>query len=157
MPKKRVSKTSSAESPKPQGDIADVVQAAVEQVEEYSRKIALLKEEHPRVFQELMALQEAYNTALEHAEKLVRAHLVFVGPFRARSLRRSYNFQELCELVGEEEFKRMGGRVVTVTSTQFEMTNEAFEEEEFVKLPADVQGKVAKTIVQLQAPKAMKV
>lgn len=71
---------------------------------------------HSEIFSEYRDLVEQYNTALEAAEKAVRAKGVSCGPFDNYSSSVSYDASRMYEMLGEENFLKFGGQIVQRTA-----------------------------------------
>jgi hypothetical protein len=98
------------QNPVPESMIPEVA-AFVEAQERISR----LKESYPEIFEQLDILKDDYNTALEAAEKAVRAQKVSCGPFTLISIQTKYDAEKLYEAVGRDAFLRFGGIEKSVT------------------------------------------
>lgn len=107
---------------------------------EIEQKIKNLKEEYPGVFEELNELQEEYNTALQAADKAVRATQTSCGPFVLSQTATSYDANAFYDAVGRERFLKLGGSIQTVQ--QYSIDKTAFE-------AAAAQGKIAKDTVEV--------
>lgn len=75
-----------------------------------------LKGEFPEVFMRLADLADKYNTAVDKAEKVVRARGVTCGPFVNISSTVKYNAEKMYEEIGEELFYEIGGKVEHVAT-----------------------------------------
>lgn len=92
---------------------------------EAREQIEQLYESYPQVFDQLRQLSEEYNSALEAADKAVRARKVTCGPFVMYQTQTKYHAEKLYEEVGRERFFELGGKVNTVTT--FELDKAKFE------------------------------
>lgn len=82
---------------------------------EAQAKIERLKESFPEVFEQLDHLAKEYNSALEAADKKVRALGVSCGPFDCYQTATTYDPDKLYEELGKDEFLRVGGVIKTIT------------------------------------------
>lgn len=98
---KAIRKVSEAEFP----EVLSFVQAK-EDLEEF-------RAQHAEVFETFDALVERYNTALEAAEKVVRAAEVNCGPFDLYQYTTKYNGEKLFHAVGRDKFLELGGTIGT--------------------------------------------
>jgi hypothetical protein len=73
------------------------------------------KEAHKAIFETFGALAEKYNTAVENAEKVVRAKAVSCGPFDLYQFTVKYDAQKLHDEIGREDFLKVGGKIETST------------------------------------------
>jgi hypothetical protein len=73
------------------------------------------KEENAAVLEQLAALSERYNTALEQAEKVCRSREVGCGPIDLYQFSVKYNASALFNAVGRDQFLVLGGETKTVT------------------------------------------
>ena len=94
----------------PESEIPEVVRLL-----EAKERIDRLKNAHAAVFEQLDELAEQYNTALEAAEKRVRAERVSCGPFDLYQWQTKYDAEKLYEALGHHEFLKVGGVIKTVT------------------------------------------
>lgn len=88
-------------------------------------KLNEFKEENAAVFEVFDELVAEYNTALEKAEKLVRADEVTCGPFVLYQWQTKYDAEKLYDSVGRDEFLRLGGQVKTVP--EYSLDKSTFE------------------------------
>lgn len=77
-------------------------------------EIDALKGEHPEVFLRLADLIDRYNTAVDDADKVVRAKGVSCGPFTNSGNAVKYNPDKMYDELGEELFLKAGGSVASV-------------------------------------------
>ena len=93
---------------------------ALAQYENARAELEHFMKEHEEVFEHFSALTEVYNTSLEQADKTMRAKSleydagVSCGPFRFKNFRESVDADKLFEAVGDDRFRALGGRIVTV-------------------------------------------
>lgn len=88
----------------------------VEEVMDIKLEIDTLKGEYPEVFMRLTDLVDRYNTALEKAEKTVRAQEVSCGPFINFSATVKYDAEAMYDEIGEKLFFEIGGKVEHVAT-----------------------------------------
>ena len=74
-----------------------------------------LRADHPEIFRLYDDLVMRYNTALEAAEKTVRAMGISCGPFDLYSFTPQYNGEKMYEELGKELFLACGGSTTRVT------------------------------------------
>lgn len=92
------------------------------QFEDARAEICAFMETHNEVFTHFAALADVYNTTLEAAEQTVRAKAteyevgVNCGPFKFKNFRTVLNADKLHELVGDDKFLAIGGKIETVPS-----------------------------------------
>ena len=92
--------------------ISDVPQ--VQKVMDLKLEIDALKGEFPEVFMRLADLVDRYNTAVEDAEKIVRATGITCGPFVNFSSSVRYNAEKMYDELGEELFFKAGGKLAEI-------------------------------------------
>lgn len=85
-------------------------------------EIDRFKMNHEAIFQEYSELTERYNSALEAAEKAVRAKGITCGPFINYSTRMTIDADKMYDEIGKEDFLKYGGRIVE--RTVYEIDNE---------------------------------
>lgn len=101
-----------------QKKIATIAPAEIPEVVEFidaNDAIQAFKESHPDVFREYSELVDRYNTALENADKVVRARQVSSGPFDLYSVATKYDAEALYNAVGRDKFLEVGGKLETKT------------------------------------------
>lgn len=94
----------------PIGDVESVQKMADLKVE-----IDALKAEYPEVFMKYADLVDRYNTALEEAEKEVRAKAVSCGDFDNYSTSVKFDPVKMFEELGEDMFLASGGTMSNKT------------------------------------------
>jgi hypothetical protein len=97
------------------------------------------KKTYPGAWEELKEIVDMRNTALESADKTVRAQGVACGPFTVISQSTLVDANALYDAVQREEFLALGGSIQTVQ--QYDIDKKAFE-------ACVAQGKVPKDIVE---------
>ncbi len=78
--------------------------------------IQAFKESHAEVFRQFGELVDRYNTALENAEKVVRARAVGAGPFNLYQFSVKYDAEALYNAIGRDRFLEVGGKLETTTT-----------------------------------------
>ena len=73
------------------------------------------KERNQAVFDELYRIVEEYNTALQEADKAVRATGQSHGPFLREKIVTKYDADKLYDALGHDAFIRAGGIIETVS------------------------------------------
>jgi hypothetical protein len=101
-------------TPGPKIAISDVPE--VQEVQDLKLELDALKGEFPEVFMRLADLADRYNTAVERAEKIVRARGISCGPFINYSASMKYDAEKMYEELGEELFFETGGSVEHVAT-----------------------------------------
>lgn len=92
---------------------------------EAQERINRLKEAYPEIFEQFESLKDEYNSALEAADKAVRARGVSCGPFTMMNTATKYDPTKLYEEVGRDKFLEFGG--VEKTITVFELDKARFD------------------------------
>lgn len=90
----------------------------IEEVQEFvdlEQEIAHLKAENPEIFMQLADLVDRRNTALERAEKIVRAKGITCGPFENYTAVAKYDAQKMYDELGHDMFLKVGGKIGQVT------------------------------------------
>jgi hypothetical protein len=100
--------------PGPKVPISDVPE--VQKVMDLKMEIDALKGEFPEAFMRFADLIDRYNTAVEDAEKVVRARGITCGPFVNSSATMKYDAKKMYDELGEELFLEVGGKIDTVTT-----------------------------------------
>jgi hypothetical protein len=100
-----------AQTAKPADKVSISEVPEVQEVMDLKLELDALKGEFPEVFMRLADLTDKYNTALERAEKTVRAQELSCGPFVNFSATVKYNAEKMYEELGEELFFEIGGSV----------------------------------------------
>jgi hypothetical protein len=77
-------------------------------------RLAEFKEEHGEIFAMYDQLVEERNTALQAAEKIVRAHQVTCGPFVLYQWQTKIDPEKFYDAVGRDNFLKLGGSIDTV-------------------------------------------
>ena len=85
----------------------------VKEFEWAERELEDFKGRHADVFNQYLELAERRNTALEQAEKAVRAKGVSCGPFDGYQTNDRIDAEKLAEIVPEKEFLKYGGQETT--------------------------------------------
>jgi len=85
------------------------VEAFIEVAEKYERVKAFYEE----AVAAITSVQEEYNSALAAAEKVVREEGLSQGPFHVSSKREKVDAEELCRILGEDQFLAIGGTITT--------------------------------------------
>ena len=97
------------------------------------------KEEHAAVFEQLSALVERYNTALQQADQVCRSEQISSGPFDLYQFSTKYDAEKLYNSVGRDAFLQLGGK----------LENKVIYDIDRGRLEACIaQGKVADAVVQ---------
>jgi hypothetical protein len=78
------------------------------------------KARHRAFLEEFRERARSYNSAVEAADKVLRAELASCGPFDLFQIDTSYDAERLYSEVGEEEFKQLGGTVHPVPEYKIE-------------------------------------
>jgi hypothetical protein len=92
----------------PESEIPELVELG-----RLASEIEALAREHAEVFERYRVLVEKYNAELELAEKIVRARGVSSGPFVNTSVSLLYDAKTLCNMLGREVFRSVGGTITT--------------------------------------------
>jgi hypothetical protein len=103
------------------------------------RKLDNFKNKHAALIEELTSLAEAHNTALEAADKAMRANSYTCAPFNLQHFTTKYNADEAFVLLGRNGFLAAGGKVET--KEVYEIDKDRFE-------AAISQGKIADEVVE---------
>jgi len=111
----------------------------VQEFMDIENDIAQLKAAHYDVFSQLDDLIDRRNTALEKAEKEVRARGVTCGPFENFTAKTVYDAEKMYDELGHEQFLAVGGIIKNVT--KYEVDKEKVE-------LAIAQKKIPKECVQ---------
>ncbi len=114
--------------------------AEVQRFLEIRSKLEEFKETHRPIFKQLEMLAEEYNTALEAADKKLRAQKVGSGPFDLFTILCNYDAELLHRELGEDDFLRVGGTIAT--QTVYSLNKEQFEA--FVEA-----GQIPKEVVEV--------
>ncbi len=88
---------------------------AVQELTDLKSELEQFKAEHIDVFTQYKDLVDRYNSALEVAEKEVRAQGVTCGDFENYSVSAKYNPEKMFEELGQELFLNNGGTMAKVT------------------------------------------
>lgn len=99
--------------------------ATIPEVEDFlTAKKALeeLEEQHEDTFGRYRELVAEYNRTLEQADKAVRAQGISVGPFIRSHVVTKIDADKLYDLVGRDEFLRLGGKLETVVQYSIDKT-----------------------------------
>jgi hypothetical protein len=78
-------------------------------LEEVTQRINNFMGTHDNIFNTYGELVDEYNAALSKAEKVVREKGISAGPFQISREYDEYDADKLFELVGREEFLKLGG------------------------------------------------
>lgn len=97
------------------------------------------KKTYQGAYDEFIELGIQYNTALEAADKVMRAREASSGPIEMLGYSASFNANALYDAVGREDFLKLGGSVQTIQ--QYDIDKKQFEG--YV-----VQNKVPKAVVE---------
>lgn len=73
------------------------------------------KDSHVEVFEEWAGLVEKYNTAMQNADKAVRAREVTCGPWVCAHFTTKYDAETLYNHLGRDKFLEVGGRIEAKT------------------------------------------
>lgn len=87
------------------------VVAAFERVQ---RELREAEEANPAIFRKLRDLSSRYNSLLDQSHEYVKKSGESCGPFVVSNQRNSYDAESLFNLLGEQEFRRIGGKVEEV-------------------------------------------
>lgn len=104
-------------SKKPPNEVREVMEflEAMERLEQF-------RMQHATVFAEYERLAADYNQKLEAADKEVRAQQVTCGPFDLYQFATSYDAKVLYDLIGRDQFLRVGGSEKRETTYQIDKT-----------------------------------
>lgn len=105
---------------------------------EVEKQLDSWKAAYPGAYEELREIIEARNTALENADKAIRAKEVSCGPFTLLHYTVHVDENALYDAVGKDEFLKIGGAIQTVQ--KFTVDKKAFD-------TAIVQKKVPASVV----------
>lgn len=98
---------------------------AVLSFERTQRELEELEAENPEIFKKLRDISERYNSLLDYAHKYVRNSGQSSGPFIVTSKRTAYDGEKLFNLLGETEFRAIGGEIRTKTEYAISSQNVA--------------------------------
>ena len=122
--------------------VDDIIE--VQHFMEVQAKYEEFKEKHSAVFAELQLIAEEYNTALESADKAVRAKQIACGPFRILNHSTRYDAEKLYEELGKDTFLNSGG--VIKSKTIYDLDKPRFEAQVAANMiPAEVVEVVKST------------
>ncbi|KPJ84926.1 MAG: hypothetical protein AMS18_16455 [Gemmatimonas sp. SG8_17] len=113
------------------------------------------KESNREVFEAFDTLVQAHNTALEAADKVVRAREISCGPWEYYQQQQKIDVDGLYDALGREKFLSIGGQLKTITTRDVDKTklNSAITR-------GDIPEKVVDTVITLapryHAPKPIK-
>lgn len=82
---------------------------------EAANKLEAFKDKHPKLFNELYALVDEYNQALQEADKAVRSTGETCGPFVREKIVVKYDADKLYDALGHDSFLSHGGVIATVS------------------------------------------
>ena len=113
------------------------------------------EEQHEEEFNRYRELAAEHNRTLEQADKAVRAQGISSGPFIRSHVNTKIDADKLYELVGRDEFLRLGGKLETVVQYSVDKTK-------FLSLassnqvPKDLAAAVTIETPNYKAPKPVK-
>lgn len=96
--------------------------ASVAQLQLLEEGIKDFRQRHRAVFEEYSLLIEQYNAVLEQADKDARAMGRSVGPFRILRETAKVDAEKMCDLLGKNEFLKLGGSIGKATTYDFDTT-----------------------------------
>jgi hypothetical protein len=101
--------------------------------------INAFKQENADIFEQLNALVERYNTALQQADQVCRTQQISSGPFDLYQFSTKYDAEKLFAAVGRDQFLQLGGK----------LENKVVYDVDRGRLEACIaQGKLTETIVE---------
>lgn len=129
--------------------------AAAEAVREYEIAVKVLdmfKIDHSKIFTEYNSLEEDVEQKRQVADKLVRSTGKSCGPWEAFTEQKTYNAQELYNLMGEEKFLALGGvlREETIYDVDKSKIDIAISQK---LIPKEVAEVIRKITPKYRAPK----
>lgn len=81
---------------------------------EAQQKLQRIKEAYPEASAAFAQVADEYNSSLQAAEKAVKAVACSCGPFQVISTAEAFDADMLYELLGQEVFLAIGGKMKTV-------------------------------------------
>lgn len=113
--------------------------------------IQSFKASYPDVFKQYEELIERYNSALEQADKVVRARAVSSGPFDLYQFKTTYDAEALYNAIGRDQFLSVGGKLET--QTVYDVDKGRLEAAAVQKkIPAEVMAQVRKETPNYHKP-----
>lgn len=110
------------------------------------------KERHAAFMEEFRERARSYNTALDAADKVLRAQEASSGPFEMFQCDVSYDAERLFSEVGEEQFKEFGGTIHP--ATEYRIDKVALEVLILLKrIPPELVKLIQKRVPKYHKPK----
>lgn len=128
------------------------------QVREFEEALAQLenyKKKHAQVFHNYNEMIEEANQKRQVADKIVRSKGVSCGPWRLYNQTTNYDPVKLYEMMGREDFLKVGGQLKTITEYDLDksLVSAAISQQ---LIPKKVADQITTKTLRYHAPKEIK-